>query len=76
MAPVTAEPGAGITRYDWGPLLSAVVIHGQGHEWPRGARPRAPESGLPTEIIGPQTTHFDATEEAWRWLSGQGAGGG
>ncbi|MEO6067654.1 MAG: hypothetical protein ABJB33_02980 [Gemmatimonadota bacterium] len=58
------EPG--ITRYRWNPLLSAVVVHGQGHEWPGGE-----DSGLPPSMIGPQTSHFDATAEAWRWLSGQ-----
>lgn len=67
MAPIATVPGADLTRYSWGPLLSAVVIHGQGHEWPGGG-----SSGLPVDIIGPQTTHFDATREAWRWLAGQG----
>lgn len=65
-AALSREPGAGIDRYSWGPLLSAVVVHGQGHEWPGGG-----SSGLPTEIIGPQTRHFDATSEAWRFLAGQ-----
>ena len=67
MAPVTTTPGGDVTRYSWGPLLTAVVVHGQGHEWPRGG-----SSGLPLDIIGPQTTHFDATAESWRWLAGQG----
>ncbi len=71
MSPVSATPGTDVTRYSWGPLLSAVVVHGQGHEWPRGTRPRASASGLPIDIIGPQTSHFDATTEAWRWLAGQ-----
>lgn len=70
MSPVTTTPGADVTRYSWGPLLSAVVVHGQGHEWPGGG-----SSGLPVDIIGPQTTHFDATAEAWRWLAGQGGMG-
>jgi polyhydroxybutyrate depolymerase len=61
--PATSGPDDGITRYSWGPLLTAIVVHGQGHEWPGGG-----SSGLPTDIIGPQTTHFDATGEAWRFL--------
>jgi polyhydroxybutyrate depolymerase len=65
LAPVTTVRGDRITRYDWGPLLSAVIVHGQGHEWPGGG-----SSGLPVEIIGPMATGFDATEEAWRFLSG------
>ncbi len=65
-AALTQEPGAGITRYSWGALLSAVVVHGQGHEWPGGG-----SSGLPAEIIGPQTDHFDATAEAWSFLKEQ-----
>ena len=69
MAPVSTTPGHDVTHYGWGPLLSAVVVHGQGHEWPGGG-----SSGLPPEIIGPQTMHFDATAEAWRWLAGQGVG--
>lgn len=64
-APKTVEEQPGITRYRWGPLLSAIVVHGQGHEWPGGG-----SSGLPAEIIGPQTTHFDATAEAWSFLKG------
>ncbi|HEX7918772.1 MAG TPA: hypothetical protein VF454_05170 [Gemmatimonadales bacterium] len=71
LTPVSTTRGTEVTRYSWGPLLSAVVVHGQGHEWPRGAHPRASASGLPVEIIGPQTTHFDATAEAWHWLAGQ-----
>ena len=63
-APNQIADAAGITRYRWGPLLSAIVVHGQGHEWPGGG-----SSGLPAEIIGPQTTQFDATAEAWRFLS-------
>lgn len=66
LAATSKEAGAGITRYSWGPLLTAVVVHGQGHEWPGGG-----SSGLPTDIIGPQTRHFDATAEAWAWLAGQ-----
>ena len=66
MAPPVREPGASLDRYSWGPLLSAVVVHGQGHEWPGGG-----SSGLPLDIIGPQTAHFDATAEAWKFLSGQ-----
>lgn len=62
-AALSRRPGAGIDRYSWGPLLSAVVVHGQGHEWPGGG-----SSGLPPEIIGPQTRHFDATKEAWKFL--------
>lgn len=63
MAPSERVEGAGVTRYRWGPLLSAIVVHGQGHEWPGGG-----SSGLPPEIIGPQTTNFDATTEAWNFL--------
>lgn len=63
LAPVTVEAGQGITRYGWGPLLSAVVVHGQGHEWPGGG-----SSGLPVEIIGPRVETFDATREAWSFL--------
>ena len=65
MAPVRTEQLDGITRHEWGPLLTAVVVHGQGHEWPGGS-----SSGLPTDIIGPQTRHFDATGEAWGFLRG------
>lgn len=64
-APVETTPGDGVTRYRWSPLLAAVVVHGQGHEWPGGG-----SSGLPTDIIGPQTRHFDATAEAWKFLRG------
>ena len=64
-APIATTPGADVTRHSWGPLLSAVVVHGQGHEWSGGG-----SSGLPVEIIGPQTTHFDATKEAWTFLEG------
>lgn len=71
MAPISTTPGSAVTRYSWGPLLSAVVVHGQGHEWPGGG-----SSGLPVDIIGPQTSHFDATAEAWRWLAGQQEVGG
>lgn len=63
MEPAGREEGPGVTRYRWGSLLSAIIVHGQGHEWPGGG-----SSGLPPEIIGPQTTHFDATGEAWRFL--------
>ena len=65
-APAEHREEPGITRYRWNPLLSAVVVHGQGHEWPGGE-----DSGLPPSMIGPQTRHFDATAEAWRWLYGQ-----
>ena len=66
MKPLSESGTDGVTRYGWGPLLSAIVVHGQGHEWPGGG-----SSGLPAEIIGPQTSRFDATAEAWRFLSGQ-----
>ena len=62
-APTAREEGAGFTRYRWSPLLSAVVVHDQGHEWPGGG-----SSGLPPEIIGPHARHFDATAEAWSFL--------
>lgn len=52
-----------VTRYQWGPLLSAIVVHGQGHEWPGGG-----SSGLPPEVIGPQVQGFDATAETWKFL--------
>ena len=64
--PVERLEEAGVTRYRWNPLLSAIVVHGQGHEWPGGQ-----DSGLPPEMIGPQTKHFDATAEAWRFLQHQ-----
>ena len=63
-APVEERREDGVTRYRWSPLLSAVVVHGQGHEWPGGG-----SSGLPPEIIGPHVGHFDATAEAWQFLS-------
>lgn len=69
MAPAPSEKvdEGGVTRYRWGPLLTAIVVHGQGHEWPGGG-----SSGLPVEIIGPRVTGFDATEEAWKFLRGVG----
>ncbi|HVX89518.1 MAG TPA: hypothetical protein VG940_11355 [Gemmatimonadales bacterium] len=65
MAPAPSEKveEGGVTRYRWGPLLTAIVVHGQGHEWPGGG-----PSGLPVEIIGPVVTGFDATAEAWVFL--------
>jgi len=66
-APVRTEESYGSTRYLWDehdpPRFSAVVVQGQGHEWPGGG-----SSGLPVSMIGPAATHYDATEEAWGFL--------
>lgn len=69
MAPSEQQAHDGVTRYRWGPLLTAIVVHGQGHEWPGGG-----SSGLPQEIIGPQVGGFDATAEVWRFLREQRSG--
>lgn len=66
-APVRTDKGEGATRYVWEerepPRFSAIVVQGQGHEWPGGGN-----SGLPVSMIGPAAKHFDATAEAWRFL--------
>ncbi len=70
--PVRTEESYRATRYLWDtstpPRFSAVVVHGQGHEWPGGG-----SSGLPVSMIGPAATHFDATAEAWEFLRRVGA---
>lgn len=65
MAPSEKREEGVVTRYRWGPLLTAIVVHGQGHEWPGGG-----SSGLPKDLIGPQVEGFDATAEAWMFLRG------
>ncbi|HEU4569410.1 MAG TPA: PHB depolymerase family esterase [Gemmatimonadales bacterium] len=62
-APVERTSGPGWDRWSWGPLLTALVVHGQGHEWPGGL-----DSGLPPAMIGPMTRHLDATAVAWEFL--------
>jgi polyhydroxybutyrate depolymerase len=66
-APVRTEKGEGSTRHVWEtqepPRFSAIVVHGQGHEWPGGGN-----SGLPASMIGPAAKHFDATRMAWEFL--------
>jgi polyhydroxybutyrate depolymerase len=63
--PTEVTSGPTGTTYRWGPELTAIIVDGQGHEWPGGEG-----SGLPVEMIGPQVEGFDATQEAWAFLRG------
>jgi polyhydroxybutyrate depolymerase len=59
---VRRDPGR--VTYRWDRELTAIIVEGQGHEWPGGEG-----SGLPIEMIGPQLEGFDATGVAWEFLS-------
>jgi polyhydroxybutyrate depolymerase len=63
--PTEVAHTTGRVTYRWGRELTAIIVEGQGHEWPGGEG-----SGLPIEMIGPQGEGFDATKEAWEFLRG------
>lgn len=57
-----------VQRYEFGPLrggapFTALTIDGQGHGWPGGQ-----ESGLPASMIGPDTSHLNATTKLWEFF--------
>ena len=50
------------TRY-YGKDFRALFVAGQGHNRPGG------RAGLPTQLVGPNGTHLNATHEIWRFLA-------